>query len=145
MGLVGEREGDASLYALAAIAALAVALPLRSSDGGLRAAAWAIALVLLGSGLMLTRGTVERRAQAGAEVSALIVALAETADAMPAESCAFVIVPGRIGSIPFARNAQGSLMSPPVQSSRCRSDWSCSSPTSSRSGHQCWGTTSSAA
>jgi hypothetical protein len=108
-------EGGRVLYALAAIAALAVALPLRSSDGGLRAAAFVIAAVLLGSGLMLTRGAVERRAQAGAEVSALIAGLAETADAMPAGSYAFVIVPDRIGSIPFARNAQGGLMSPPVQ------------------------------
>jgi hypothetical protein len=108
-------EGGRVLYALAAIAALAVALPLRSSEGGLRTAAWVIALVLLGSGLMLTRGMVERRAQASAEVSALVAALAETADAMPAGSYAFVIVPDRIGSIPFARNAQGGLMSPPVQ------------------------------
>ena len=108
-------EGGRVLYALAAIAALTVALPLRSSDGGLRAAAWVIALVLLGSALMLTRGMVERRAQAGAEVNALIAALAQTADAMPASSYAFVIVPDRIGSIPFARNAQGGLMSPPVQ------------------------------
>ncbi|MET0683293.1 MAG: hypothetical protein ABWZ29_08135 [Casimicrobiaceae bacterium] len=108
-------EGGRVLYALAAIAALAVALPLRSSEGGLRAAAWVVALVLLGSGLMLTRGTVERRAQAGAEVSALITALAKTADAIPAGSYAFVIVPDRFGSIPFARNAQGGLMSPPGQ------------------------------
>ena len=108
-------EGGRVLYALAAIAALPVALPLRSSEGGLRAAAWVIALVLLGSGWVLTRGMVERRAQAGAEVSALVAALAKAAEAMPAESYAFVVVPDRIGSIPFARNAQGGLMSPPVQ------------------------------
>ena len=46
---------------------------------------------------------------------ALVSALAKTADATPDESYAFVIVPDRIGSIPFARNAQGGLMSPPVQ------------------------------
>ena len=78
-------EGGRVLYALAAIAALAVALPLRSPDSGLRRAAWIVALVLLGSGLMLTRGAVERRAQAGAEVDALIAALAATADAIPSE------------------------------------------------------------
>jgi hypothetical protein len=50
---------------------------------------------------MLTRGMVERRAQAGAEVSALVAALAKAAEAMPAESYAFVVVPDRIGSIPF--------------------------------------------
>ena len=62
-------EGGRVLYALAAIAALAVALPLRSSDGRLRAASWIVAVVLLGSGGMLTRGAVERRAQAGADVA----------------------------------------------------------------------------
>ena len=64
---------------------------------------------------MLTRGAVERRVEAGAEVRALIAALAETADALPAGSYAFIIVPDRLGSIPFARNAQGGLMLPPVQ------------------------------
>ncbi len=34
---------------------------------------------------------------------------------MPAGSYAFVIVPDHLGSIPFARNAQGGLMLPPVQ------------------------------
>jgi len=110
-----DGEGGRVLYALAAIAALAVALPLRSSDGGLRAVAWVVALVLLGSGLMLTRAAVARRAQAGAEVKELIAALATTAEGIPATSYGFVIVPDRIGSIPFARNAQGGLMLPPVQ------------------------------
>ena len=72
--------------------------------------------MLLGSGFLLTQGAVERRAQAGAEVRALIAALAKTADAVPASSYAFVIVPDHLGSIPFARNAQGGLMLPPVQS-----------------------------
>ena len=71
--------------------------------------------MLLGSGLLLTRGAVERRAQAGAQMRALIAALAQTADALPADSYAFVVVPDHLGSIPFARNAQGGLMLPPVQ------------------------------
>ena len=89
---------------------------LRSPDRRLRTASWIVAIVLLGSGFLLTQGAVERRAQAGAEVRALIAALAKTADAVPASSYAFVIVPDHLGSIPFARNAQGGLMLPPVQS-----------------------------
>ena len=46
---------------------------------------------------------------------ALLTALAQTADSMPADSYAFVIVPDHLGAIPFARNAQGGLMLPPVQ------------------------------
>jgi hypothetical protein len=94
---------------------LAIALPLRSADDRLRSASWIIVVVLLGSGWMLTRGAVERRAQAGADVLALKRALAEVADTTPARSYAFVVVPDRIGAIPFARNAQGGLMLPPVQ------------------------------
>ena len=73
-----------------------------------------IAFVFLGSGLLLTRAAVERRAQAGAEMNALTAALAATADSMPPSSYGFVIVPDRIGAIPFARNGQGGLMLPPV-------------------------------
>jgi hypothetical protein len=109
-------EGARVLYAPAAIAALAVALPLRSTGRRLRRAAWIVAFVLLGSGLLLTRGAVERRAQAGAQMRALVTALAQTADALPADSYGFVVVPDHLGSIPFARNAQGGLMLPPVQS-----------------------------
>jgi hypothetical protein len=108
-------EGGRVLYAPAAIAALALALPLRSPERRFRVTSWVVAAVLLGSGLMLTRGAVERRVQAGAEVRALIAALGETADALPAGSYAFIIVPDHLGSIPFARNAQGGLMLPPVQ------------------------------
>ncbi len=108
-------EGGRVLYALAAIAALAIAVPLRSPDVRLRRASWIVAFALLGSALMLTHGAVERRAQAGSEVRALIAALGEAAAALPEGSYAFVIVPDHLGSIPFARNAQGGLMLPPVQ------------------------------
>ncbi len=108
-------EGGRVLYAIAAIAALALAIPLRTPDRRLRIAAWIVAVVLLASGFALTQAAVERRTQAGAEVRALIAALRETADAVPASSYAFVIVPDHLGSIPFARNAQGGLMLPPVQ------------------------------
>ena len=57
----------------------------------------------------------ERRTHAGAQVNALVAALAQAADAVPAGSYAFVVVPDHLGSIPFARNAQGGLMLPPVQ------------------------------
>jgi hypothetical protein len=108
-------EGGRVLYAIAAIAALAVAIPLRMPDRRLRFAAWIVAIVLLGSGLILTQAAVERRAHAGAEVRALNAALAQTADAVPAGSYAFVIVPDHLGSIPFARNALAGLMLAPVQ------------------------------
>ena len=114
-GWSGDGEGGRVLYALAALVALVVALPLRSPDGGQRRLGLLIALVFLGSGLLLTRGAVDRRAQAGAQMNELTAVLAATADATPPSSYAFVIVPDRIGGIPFARNGQGGMMLPPVQ------------------------------
>jgi hypothetical protein len=108
-------EGGRVLYSLAAIAALAVAIPLRSPELRLRLASWVVAGVMIASGYLLTQGAVARRVEAGAEVRALIAALAQTADALPKESYAFVVVPDHLGSIPFARNGQGGLMLPPVQ------------------------------
>ena len=114
-GWSGNGEGGRVLYALAAIAALVVALPLRTPDGRLRTVAFVITLVFLGCGLALTRGAVERRANAGTEMNAMTAALAATADSIPPSSYGFVVVPDRIGAIPFARNGQGGIMLPPVQ------------------------------
>jgi hypothetical protein len=108
-------EGGRVLYTIAAIVALAVAVPLRSAARRLRVASWVVALMLVGSGLLLTRTAVEHRAQAGAQMHALVAAVRATADSMPAGSYGFVIVPDHVGTIPFARNAQGGLMSPPTQ------------------------------
>jgi hypothetical protein len=108
-------EGGRVLHPVAAIVTLALALPLRAAASRLRVASWVAAAVLLGSGLLLTRGAVERRVEAGAQVNALVAALRETAEALPAGAYAFVIAPDHIGAIPFARNGQGGLMLPPVQ------------------------------
>lgn len=108
-------EGGRVLYPVAAIAALIAAVPLRAAARRLRLASWIVAVVLLGSGLLLTQAAVERRVRAGAEMNAMVVALRETADAIPAESYAIVIAPDHLGAIPFARNGQGGVMLPPVQ------------------------------
>lgn len=110
-----DGEGGRVLYAPAALAALAIAVPLRARAPRLRYASWAAVGLLLASALWLTHGAVERRVQAGTEVRLLLAALAAVADALPPGAYAFVIVPDRLGAIPFARNAQGGLMSPPAQ------------------------------
>lgn len=111
----GTGEGGRVLYPVAAIAALAVAMPLRAAVRRLRVASWVVAAVLLASALVLTQAAVGRRVEAGAQMNALVAALRATADALPAGSYAFVIVPDHLGAIPFARNGQGGLMLPPVQ------------------------------
>ncbi len=108
-------EGGRVLYAIGAIAALGLALPLATAGPRLRALAWACATVLLASEYVLARETVERWVQAGNGARALAAALEETAAATPADGYAFVVIPDHVGTVPFGRNAQGGLIVPPVQ------------------------------
>jgi hypothetical protein len=74
------------------------------------------AVVLLGSEGALAKAAVERWARAGDDTKLLAAALSRTAAATAPGGYAFVVIPDRIGAIPFGRNAQGGLMLPPVQS-----------------------------
>jgi hypothetical protein len=112
----GNGEGGRVLAAIGALALLLVVLPLTARDRRLRAVGWLAAVVLLGSEGVLAKAAVERWARAGADTRLLAEALARTAAATPADGYAFVVVPDRVGAIPFGRNAQGGLMLPPVQS-----------------------------
>lgn len=106
-------EGGRVLYAPGAIALLALVVPLRSSVRVLRVAALvaAVALVLASAGL--AHRAVERWVQAGSSMRALGDALAETAAKLPAGEYAFVLAGDHLGAVPFARNAQYSLLMPP--------------------------------
>ncbi len=109
-------EGGRLLYPIAAVAALAIAAPLGAPARRLRIVAWIVTLMLLSSELVLARAAVERRARAGADMLALVAAIGRVSDSAPSGSFSFVVVPDHLGSIIFARNAQGGLMIPPVQS-----------------------------
>ncbi len=108
-------EGGRVLYAIGAIAAAGLTLPLAAAGPRLRALAWACASVLVASEYLLAQGGVERWVRAGNDARALAVALAETAATTPADGYAFVVIPDHVGPIPFGRNAQGGLILPPVQ------------------------------
>ena len=111
----GNGEGGRVLYAIGAVAALGLALPLAAAGPRLRALAWSCATVLLASEYLLAHEGVLRWVQAGDDARALAAALAATAAATPAEGYAFVVIPDHVGAIPFGRNAQGGLIVPPVQ------------------------------
>jgi hypothetical protein len=64
---------------------------------------------------MLLRAAVAPWSAAGAQASALVVALPEVADKISATGYGFVLVPDHLGSVPFGRNAQGGLTLPPTQ------------------------------
>lgn len=108
-------EGGRVLYAIGAVAMPALALPLAASGARLRAVAWLCAAVLLASEYVLAREGVERWARAGNDAHALVDALGAAAELTSAEGYTFVVAPDHVGPIPFARNAQGGLILPPVQ------------------------------
>ncbi len=109
-------EGGRVLYAIGAIAMPGLALPLAASGPRLRTLAWLCAAVLLASEYVLAHEGVERWARAGNDARALVDALGAAAELTPADGYTFVVAPDHVGAIPFARNAQGGLILPPVQS-----------------------------
>ena len=108
-------EGGRVLYAIGALAVVGLAQPLAAADAKLRAAACVCALVLLVSEGMLARAVVERWTRAGDDMRLLVAALADVAATGEPGGYAFIVAPDHIGPVPFARTAQGSLMSPPIQ------------------------------
>jgi hypothetical protein len=109
-------EGGRVLYAIGAIALLGLVQPLAAADVRLRMAAWTFASVLLASEFVLARAAVERWTRAGDDARTLVAALAQVADTTPPGGYAFVVIPDHVGPVPFGRSAQGSLMTPPIQS-----------------------------
>ena len=111
----GTGEGGRVLLAIGAIAMTAAALPLAAARQP-RTLAWLAAVVLLGSQYALARAAVERWVDAGEDTQTLARALSQLAQATPADSYAFVVIPDHVGAIPFGRNAQIGFMLPPIQS-----------------------------
>jgi hypothetical protein len=107
-------EGGRVLYAPGAIALLALVVALRASSRALRLPAIALAVVLLVAAAGLAHRAVARWVAAGDSMHALGAALAATAAGLPAGEFAFVATADHLGPVPFARNAQLSLLLPPV-------------------------------
>lgn len=107
-------EGGRVLYAPGAIALLALVVALRAASRALRLAALAFAVALLVASAGLAHRAVERWVAAGESMRALGATLAATAASLPAGEFAFVVTADHLGPVPFARNAQLSLLLPPV-------------------------------
>ena len=126
--LAADGEQGRLLYSTSALVALLIGLGVAatipsSTAGGARAPRLrrTVTLVacffLIGAELLLLRATVAPSSVAGAQARALIAALPATASGISAIGYAMVLVPDRLGSVPFARNAQGGLVEPPTQAS----------------------------
>ena len=118
--LVPSGEHGRLLYTTSALLALLVALPWLNGtyDGESRiwrASMLVATVTLLASEAALLRPAIVPWVDAGAEATALIAALPRTAQTIPSSGYGLVLVPAYLGNVPFAHNAQGGLITPPVQ------------------------------
>ncbi len=77
----------------------------------------ALILATIGAEILLLQASVSQWTSAGAQAKALSRELPVLARSIPPDGYALVLVPDHLGSVPFARNAQGGLVLPPVQAS----------------------------
>jgi len=121
--LDAQGEGGRLFYVAAAALALLVALPCTLPDSPEdwlwnRALRWTFVLAtiaVVAAEAVLLRAALLPWVSAGAQAQQLLRELATLPARIPADGYAFVLVPDRIGSVPFGRLAQGGLALPPVQ------------------------------
>ena len=118
--LAPNGEQGRLFYTTSALLALLVAWPWlsRTGAGSRLRHAWrlVVTVVLLVSEIALLRAALESWIDAGRQATALVAALPRAAQTIPRGGYGLVLVPDHLGNVPFGRNAQGGLVSPPVQS-----------------------------
>ena len=122
--LSSSGEEGRLFYSTSALLALMIALPFAFVPGEhrnrplrpwARCATIAAATVLIVTQLVLLRTSLADWTVAGTQANALLDDLPSLAMSIPDEGYAFVLVPDHIGSVPFGRNGQGGMISPPTQ------------------------------
>ncbi len=116
--LAPNGEQGRLFYASSALLSLLIAHALTPAPGslpGFRTATVVAVLLLLGAEAVLLRENVTQWARAGAQARMLAIELPRLAREIPPDGYGFVLVPDHLGSVPFARNAQGGLVVPPSQ------------------------------
>jgi hypothetical protein len=101
---------------LALLVSFAISVPFRADSPSMTRVAAVLAFALLSSEAVLLRAATATWTDAGEQATALLQALPAAAHTIPDGGYGIVVVPDHLGSVPFARNAQGALISPPAQS-----------------------------
>src|SRR5438552_1699871 len=118
--LSSNGEQGRLFYTTSALLGLLVALPWCAPIAGPvpvvgRGLIAVATLMLIIAEAALLQPVVRRWADAGTQAKMLVSALARTSRAIPPTGYGLVLVPDHLGNVPFARNAQGGLVSPPSQ------------------------------
>lgn len=119
-GLPANGEGGRLFYTTSALFAVWLGIPFGarripgSSTVSVRLLAF-LGLALIGAQVVLLHAALRDWRIAGTQMGQLVSALPELRLSMRTDSYAFVIAPDAIGAAPFARNANGAMVLPPIQ------------------------------
>ena len=121
-GLSARGEGGRLFYTTGAWIAIWLALPLSAAVSGppLRIHNWMrwyalIALIFVGAQAVLLNAALRDWRRAGAQMQQLVDALPPLERQLADDRYALVFAPDSIGAVPFARNANGAIVLPPIQ------------------------------
>jgi hypothetical protein len=122
VALAANGEQGRLYYTTSALLALLAAFPwfpVSPARSRLRSISTVVVTaVLLASEAVVLRAAMVPWREAGAQVKGLLVSLARTAETIPPAGYGLIVVPDHVGNVPFGRNAQGGLISPPVQATQ---------------------------
>lgn len=119
-GLPANGEGARLLYTTSALLAVLLALPFgaQRSQGSSAVSHRLLAIVglaLVGTHAALLHAALRDWQIAGAQMGQLVAALPGIKKSLHPDGYAFVFAPDAIGAVPFARNANGAMVLPPIQ------------------------------
>jgi hypothetical protein len=118
--LAPNGEQGRLFYTTAALLALTIGMPLVMCERH-PARRWSfaivfgVAIVAVACETVLVRASIAPWVAAGRQARTLLAALPPLALGIPPGGYGFVLVPDHIADVPFGRNAQGGLLSPPAQ------------------------------
>lgn len=117
-GLPANGEGGRLLYTTSALVALTAGIPFGARCGSV-SVGWRSMLLLAGVALSVTHAALLHVVLrdwriAGGQMAQLIAALPVLKKSLQPGGYGLVVAPDAIGSAPFARNAQGAMLLPPI-------------------------------
>jgi hypothetical protein len=118
--LLPSGEHARLLYTTSALLALLVALPWRAWTYRNGSRIWRGSMIVATAALVASEAALLRAAiapwvEAGNEATMLIAALPRVAQTIPTSGYGLVLVPAYLSNVPFGHNAQGGLITSPVQ------------------------------
>jgi hypothetical protein len=110
-----DGEGGRVFYEVWAITSIGLAVPVAAASPRWVAIASGLVAIAFLAELSMVHAGIQRRTVAGRDMRALAAAVAAIAESSDPGGYAFVLLPDRVGAIPFGRGSQDGLLLPPIQ------------------------------